>query len=61
MIVKGKLNVIMANNNITEQIHSFNYFWYTITETNNRDFDKKMNRFNQMCSTIRTLNIKVNR
>jgi hypothetical protein len=31
---------------------------YTITVTNNRDLETKMNRFKQMCSIIRTLNNK---
>jgi hypothetical protein len=56
--VKGNMNVIMTNNNIIEQLHSFNYLRYTIRVTNNRDLDIKMNRFNKMRSTIRTLNKK---
>jgi hypothetical protein len=40
-----------------EQVTSFNYLGYTITVTNNRDLEIKINRSNQMCSTIgRTLN-----
>jgi hypothetical protein len=62
MAVKGKMNVrskIVINSNIMEQLNSFNYVRYTITVSNSRDLEIKMNRFNQMCSTIhRTLNIK---
>jgi hypothetical protein len=61
--MKGKMNVrtkIVRNNNIIKQLNSFNYLGYTITVSNNRDFRIKMDRFNQMCSTIRrTLNNKI--
>jgi hypothetical protein len=50
---------IVINNNIIEQVNSFNYLEYTITASNNTDLEIKMNRFNQMCSTMRrTLNNK---
>jgi hypothetical protein len=61
MAVKGKLNVrnkSVINNNIIERVNSTSYLGYTITVTNNRDLETKVNRFNQMCSTIRTLNNK---
>jgi hypothetical protein len=56
MAMKGEMNVrtkTVINNNITEQLISFNYLGYTRTVTNNTDLDIKMNRINQMCSTIR--------
>jgi hypothetical protein len=62
MAVKGKMNVrtkIVINNNITERANSFNYLRYIMKITNSRDLGIKMNRFNQICSTLRrTLNIK---
>jgi hypothetical protein len=49
----------VINNNIIEKVNSFNYLQYTITTSKGRDLEIKMNRFNQMCSTIqRTLNNK---
>jgi hypothetical protein len=43
-----------------EQVTSFNYIGYTITVTNNRDLEIKMNRSHKMCSTVgRTLNNKI--
>jgi hypothetical protein len=44
----------VINNNISEQVNSFIYIGYTIV-TNNRDLEKKINRFNQLCSTIRRI------
>jgi hypothetical protein len=60
MAMKGKMNVRtkIAINNTTDQVNSFNYLGYTLTASNNRDLGIKLNRFNQMCSTIRTLNKK---
>jgi hypothetical protein len=62
MAMKGKMNArtkIAINNRVIEQVNSFNYLGYTITITNNRDLEIKMNRSNQMCSTMRiTLNNK---
>jgi hypothetical protein len=55
MALKGKMNVstkIVINNITLEQVNSFNYLEYTITVSNNTDLEIKMNRFNQMCSTI---------
>jgi hypothetical protein len=48
----------VINNNISDQVNNFNYLGYTITVTNNRDLEIKMNRFNQICSPIRILNKK---
>jgi hypothetical protein len=49
---------IAINDNITVQVSSFNYTGYIITLTDNGDLEIKMDRFNQMCNTIRgTLNI----
>jgi hypothetical protein len=61
MAMKGNTNVrtkIVINNNINERANSFNYLGYTIIVTNNTDLEIKMNRFNQICSTIRTMNNK---
>jgi DNA modification methylase len=61
MAMKGKMNVrtkIVINNNILEQVNSFNYLGCIITVYNNTDLEIKRNRFNQMCSTIRTMNNK---
>jgi hypothetical protein len=55
MAMKGKMNVrtkIVINNHIIEQVNSFNYLGYTVKATNNRYLDIKMNKFNQMCSTM---------
>jgi hypothetical protein len=49
MPMTGKMNVrtkIMINNHITGQVSSFNYLGDTVTVTNNRDLETKMNRFN---------------
>jgi hypothetical protein len=56
MALKGTMNVRtrILINNIIEQLNSFNYLGYTITVSNNRDLEIKRNRFNQICSTIRT-------
>jgi nitrogen-specific signal transduction histidine kinase len=52
----------VINNNIIERVYSTNYLGYTITVSNNRDSETKMNRFNQMCSSaIRTLNNKASK
>jgi hypothetical protein len=62
MALKGKVNVrskIVLNNHIIEQENSFNYLGYTIAVTNNKDLEIKLNRFHQMCGTVRiTLNRK---
>jgi hypothetical protein len=62
MATKEKMNVrtkIVMSNNIIKKVNSFNYLEYTITASNNSDLEIKMNRFHQMCSTIRrTLNNK---
>jgi hypothetical protein len=61
MAVKGKRNVrtkIVINNHIAEQVNSYNYLGYVFMVTNNRDLEIKLNRFNEMCSTIRILNNK---
>jgi hypothetical protein len=55
MVMKGKMNVrneIVINNTV-EEVYSFNYLRYIIIASNNGDLEIKMNRFNQMCSTIR--------
>jgi hypothetical protein len=55
MAMKGKTNVrakILVNNHMFEQVIGFNCLGYTITVSNNRDLETKMNRFYQMCSTI---------
>jgi hypothetical protein len=50
---------VVINNNIIEQVNSFNYLGFTITVSNNRDLEIEMRRLNQKCSTIRiTLNNK---
>jgi hypothetical protein len=56
--MKGKMDVATkySDSRIIEQVNNFNYLGYTITATSNRDLEVKMNRFNQMCRTIRTLN-----
>jgi hypothetical protein len=49
----------VINNNIIEEVNSFDYLGYAITVSNDRDLEIKMNIVNQMCSTIRrTLNNK---
>jgi hypothetical protein len=56
MAMKGEMNVrtkIVINNHIIEQAGSFNYLRYTITVTNSRDLEIKINRFNQVCCAIR--------
>jgi hypothetical protein len=56
---KDECEKTVVNNNIIEQVHSFVYVGYTIVVKNNRGLEIKMNRFNQMYSTIRrTLNNK---
>jgi hypothetical protein len=53
--MKREMNVrtrTVINNNIIEHINSFNYLGYTITVTNNRHLEIKLNRFNQTCRTI---------
>jgi hypothetical protein len=64
MAMKRMMNMrtkIVINNNIIE-VNSFNCSEYTIRVSNNRDLEIKMNRFNQMCSTITgTLNNKSRR
>lgn len=50
-----KMNVrtkTAKNNNIIAQINIFNYLGYTITVSSNRNLEMKVNRFNQVCSTI---------
>jgi hypothetical protein len=42
-------------NKTIEKVKSFNYSRYTITVSNNRDLEIKMNRFNQMCRIIKHL------
>jgi hypothetical protein len=57
MALKGKMNVrtkTIINNDITKHVNSFNYLGYIITATKNRNLEIKINKFNQMCSTIRT-------
>jgi hypothetical protein len=44
---------LVINYHIIEQVNICNYLGYTITLTNNRDLEIKMNRLNQMCSTRR--------
>jgi predicted SPOUT superfamily RNA methylase MTH1 len=64
MAVNGKLNVrnkSVINNNIIEPVNNTNYWGYTITVRNNKDFETKMNRFNQRCSTIRTQDNKASK
>jgi hypothetical protein len=54
--VKGKMSVrtnTVRNNNIIEQVNGFNYLRYTITLSNKRGLEIKINKFNQICSTIR--------
>jgi hypothetical protein len=56
--MKGKMNVRtkrVINNSIMEQVNRFNYFGYTITVSNSRYLEIKVNRFNQMCSIIRRI------
>jgi hypothetical protein len=48
----------IVENHIIEQVNSSNYLGYSITETNDKDLEIKMSRFNKTCSTIRTLNNK---
>jgi hypothetical protein len=49
----------VINNNIIEQVNSFNYLEYTITVTKSRYLEIKMNRLNEICKTVRrTLNDK---
>jgi hypothetical protein len=43
----------MINNDIIEQVNGFNY---TITVTDNKELEIKINRFNGMCSTIIGMN-----
>jgi hypothetical protein len=53
MTMEGKITVrtkTVINNQIIEQVNSFNYAGYTITVTNNTHF-----RFDQMCSTVRRM------
>jgi hypothetical protein len=51
---------IVINNNIIKEVNSFNYLEYTIRVSDNRDLEIKINRFNEMCSTITgTLNNKL--
>jgi hypothetical protein len=53
--MKGKTNMrtkIVINNNIIGQVNTFNYLGYTITLSNNRDLEIKVNRFNQMGKTV---------
>jgi hypothetical protein len=55
MARKGKMNVRtkrVKNNNIIAQVNIFNYLGCTFTVSSNRDLEMKVNRFNQMCSTI---------
>jgi hypothetical protein len=64
MALKGKVNVrskIVLNNHIIEQVNSFNYLGYTIAVTNNKDLEIKLNRFHQMCGTIRRMLYKKTR
>jgi hypothetical protein len=58
MALKGKVNVrskIVLNNHIIEQVNSFIYLGYTIAVTNDKDLEIKLNRFHQMCGTIRRM------
>jgi hypothetical protein len=51
--------MVIVINNINEQVNSFNYLGCTITVSNNRGLEMKVNRCNQMFSIIqRTLNDK---
>jgi hypothetical protein len=55
MAMKGKINVrtkIVLKNNIIAQVNVFNYLGYAITVSNNMDAEMKVNRFNQIYSTI---------
>jgi hypothetical protein len=44
---------IAINNHIYKQVNSFNGLGYTVTLTNSKDLETKMNRFNQVSCTIR--------
>jgi hypothetical protein len=58
MVLKGKVNMrpkIVLNNHTIEEVNSFNYLGYTIAITSNKDLEIKLNRFHQMCGTIRRI------
>jgi hypothetical protein len=57
--MKGKMDVATkySDSYIIELVKNVNGLGYTITVTNNRDLEVKMNRFTQMGSTIRTRNV----
>jgi N12 class adenine-specific DNA methylase len=61
-VMKGKMIVrtkIVIDNSIIEEVNNFNYLRYATAVSRNGGLEIKVNRLNQMCSTIgRTLNNK---
>jgi len=56
MDFKGKhlmLSKIEIDRSVLEQVKQFNYLGYELSLGGEPDFDKKINRFQRICGTIR--------